>query len=307
VTSLRLALDEYLSLRRAAGFKLERPTKLLPGFVRYLERAGRPFITNNVAVRWATLPRDVHPAWWAQRLIMVRGFAKHLHVSDPRHEIPPLELLAAKRPRAAPYIYESQEIAALLAATAAMTSPLRAVTYETLLGLLAVTGMRVGEAIALDESDVDRRHGVVLIRKGKFGKTREVPVHATTTEHLDRYARVRDRLLPRRNTPSFFVSTAKTRLIYQNVHDVFLGLIHVAGLGSRRPRRPNIHDLRHTFAVRTVLAWHRAGEDVEARLPTLSTYLGHVGPSATYWYLTAVPELLESAATRLERAWRGRP
>jgi integrase len=143
-----------------------------------------------------------------------------------------------------------------------------------------------------------------VIQKTKFGKTREVPLHRSSVQVLARYQHDRDRLVPRRQSPSFFVSTAGTRLIYQNVHETFLQLVYAAGLGERDPRRPRIHDLRHTFAVRTVLAWHRAGEDVEAKLPTLSTYLGHIGPASTYWYLTAIPELLESATARLERAWK---
>jgi integrase/recombinase XerD len=166
--------------------------------------------------------------------------------------------------------------------------------------------MRTGEAIALDDDDVDLRSGVLVIRKTKYGKTREVPLHRSSTQALERYQRQRDRLVPSQLSPSFFVSTVGTRLIYQNVHETFLELVYAAGLGERDPRRPRIHDLRHSFAVRTVLAWHRAGEDVEARLPMLSTYLGHIGPSSTYWYLTAIPELLESATARLERAWKVR-
>jgi integrase len=172
------------------------------------------------------------------------------------------------------------------------------------LGLLAVSGLRTGEAIALDDDDVDLRRGVLVVRRTKFGKTREVPVHRTTIQALIEYLGDRNRLAPRRLSPSFFVSTATSRLIYQNVHETFLRLVYIAGLADRRPRRPRIHDLRHTFAVRTVLAWHRAGENVDAKLSTLATYLGHIGPSSTYWYLTAIPELLESATARLERTWK---
>jgi len=175
------------------------------------------------------------------------------------------------------------------------------------LGLLAVSGLRTGEAIALDDDDVDLRRGVLVVRKTKFGKTREVPLHQTTIQALLEYLHDRNRLAPRRLSSSFFISRATSRLIYQNVHSTFLQLVYAAGIADRRPRRPRIHDLRHTFAVCTVLRWHRAGEDVEAKLPTLSTYLGHIGPSATYWYLTAIPELLESAAVRLERAWSAHP
>lgn len=305
--SLRHDLDEYLATRRALGIKLARNGALLPGFLDHLEASGGSHITSRVAVAWATQPRDVHPAWWTSRLVMVRGFAKYLQAIDPRHEIPPIALLPHTRPRAAPYIYAPTEIAALLAATATLGSPLKTATYRTLLGLLAVSGLRVGETVALDEEDFDRRHGVLRIRKTKFGKTREIPLHPTTICALVRYADERDRHVPRRHTHSLFVSTAKTRLLYQNVHETFLRLVYAAGLADRRPRRPRIHDLRHTFAVQTVLRWHRAGEDVEAKLPTLSTYLGHIGPSTTYWYLTAVPALLEAAAARLERSGAVRP
>jgi integrase len=179
-------------------------------------------------------------------------------------------------------------------------APLRVATYKTLLGLLAVTGMRVGEATALDDSDFDRRRAVLVVRKTKFDKSREVPVHASTCRALVDYVRLRDRLAPYQSTASLFVSIAGTRLFYQNVHETFLKLVYVAGLGQRRPR-PTIHDLRHTFAIRTVIDWHRSKRDVEAQLPLLSTYLGHIGPESTYWYLTAVPELLEAATARLER------
>ncbi len=304
MSRLRCLLDEYLATRRKLGIKLERSGKLLPGFVDYLEASGSSYISSRVAVAWATQPRDVHPAWWTSRLVTVRGFAKYLQAIDPRHELPPLGLLPYTRPRATPYIYPSTEIAALLAATATLKSPLRTATYRTLLGLLAVTGLRVGEAVALDDEDFDRRHGTLRIRRTKFDKTREVPLHATTTRALVRYTDERDRWVPRRGTRSFFISAANTRLFYQNVHDTFLRLVYAAGLADRQPRRPRIHDLRHTFAVQTVLRWHRAGDNVEAKLPTLSTYLGHIGPSTTYWYLTAVPELLEVATARLERAGR---
>jgi len=305
--ALRRELADYLSVRRALGFKLDRDGKLLPDFLAYLAKVGSTHVTSATAVAWASQPRDVHPAWWTSRLVMVRGFAKYLHTLDPRHEVPPLRLLPHRRARTEPYVYSDADIAALLGATETLQSPIRTRTYRTLLALLSVTGLRVGEAIALDEADVDRSRGVLLIRKTKFGKTREVPLHATSVKALAMYARERDRVLPRRRTRSFFVSSSGTRLFYQNVQETFLQLVYAAGLSVRRPRRPRIHDLRHTFAIRTVLDWYRAGVDVEARLPLLSTFLGHVGCSSTYWYLSAVPELLQQATIRLERATKGRP
>jgi integrase/recombinase XerD len=259
-------------------------------------------VTSAAAVAWASQPTNAHPAWWTARLVLVRGFAKYLQTIDPRHEVPPLELLPHRRRRSTPYVYDSDEISALLIAAEVLTGSFRVATYRTLIGLLAVTGLRTGEAIALDKADVDLHRGVLIVRKTKFGKTREVPLHPTTTQALAEYARLRDGLAPPRRTPSFFASTVGKRLIYQNVHQTFLRIVYAAGVADRRPRRPRIHDLRHTFAVRTVEGWHRAGLDVERQLPLLSTYLGHVSVATTYWYLSAVPELLGAATARLERA-----
>jgi integrase len=301
MTGLRRALSAYLRTRRALGFKLKRDGELLPQFVAYLDERGASFVTTAAAIAWAAQPRDAAPAWWTQRLVVVRGFAKYLQTIEPRTEVPSLDHLPHHRARSAPYVYSTADVTALLSATDTLRSPLKATTYKTLLGLIAVTGMRVGEAVALDERDVDRRRAVLVIRKTKFGKSREVPLHASTIEALDRYRRDRDRLAPRRSSASFFISTVAKRLIYNNVHETFLRLVYAAGLGNRSPR-PTIHDLRHTFAIQTVLGWYRDDVDVEARLPLLSTYLGHIGPSSTYWYLTAVPELLEAATVRLERS-----
>ena len=301
MTALPRSLADYLRTRRALGFKSKQDGELLPQFVEYLDKRGASFVTTAAAIEWAAQPRNATPAWWRQRLVAVRGFAKYLQTIEPRTEVPSLDHLPHHRARSAPYVYTTADVTALLSATDTLRSPLKTATYTTLLGLLSVTGMRVGEAIALDERDVDRRGRTLVIRKTKFDKSREVPLHASTVAELDRYRRDRDRLAPRRNSSSFFVSTVGKRLIYQNVHESFLRLVYSAGLGKRRPR-PTIHDLRHTFAIQTVLGWYRDGADVESRLPLLSTYLGHIGPSSTYWYLTAVPELLEAATVRLERS-----
>lgn len=303
MTRLRRALADYLRVRRAAGFKLKQAGEMLPDFVDYLDKRRGTYVTTVAAIAWATQPRDVHPNWWRQRLVVVRGFARYLQAIDGRTEMPSLDHLPASEGiRSTPYVYSSADITALLSATETLRTPLRVITYRTLLGLLAVTGMRVGEAIALDERDFDRRREVLVIRKTKFDKSREAPLHPSTVQALERYLRDRNRLAPRRRAPSLFVSIVGSRLFYQNVHETFLKLVYAAGLGDRRPRRPHIHDLRHSFAIRTVLDWYRDEVDVEARLPLLSTYLGHIGPSSTYWYLTAVPELLEAATVRLERS-----
>lgn len=307
MSELRTALKNYLTIRRAMGFKLERAGRLLADFVGYLENTGTDTITTEAALAWATMPAKGASSWWGQRLSVVRGFARHLHAIDPVHEVPPTDLVPARSHRATPFLYSDADIAALMAAARGLRSPLRAVTFETLVGLLAVTGLRIGEALRLDRDDVDLLEGVLLIRNSKFGKSREVPLHATTVEALDDYAHRRDRLCPRPAAPAFFVSTAGTRLLYCNAHSAWLDLVRRAGLKRRSAScRPRPHDLRHSFAVRTLLGWYRDGLDVQARMPALSTYLGHVHPANTYWYLSAAPELLSLVATRLDDV-DGRP
>lgn len=176
--------------------------------------------------------------------------------------------------------------------------PLRSATYVTLIGLLAATGLRIGEAIKLDRTDVDWSSGVLLIRESKFGKSRLVPVTATTLQALADYTRLRDQIQQRRRPPSFFTSRTRHRLCYQAVSQAFRTVIDDSRIGDDAPRRPRLPDLRHTFAVRTLLGWYRSGEDVQAKIPALSTYLGHREPGSTYWYLSAVPELLACAAAR---------
>jgi len=303
VSQLHTAVDDYLGVRRALGFKLKREGRLLPQLVAYLERAGAETITTELALAWATQPPDGHPAWWAERMGIVRGFARHLQTLDPATQVPPTGLLPRQARRATPFLYSNAEVVALMEAARELRPPLRAATYETLVGLLAVTGMRVGEAIRLDRDDLDWTKGLLTVRDTKFGKSRQVPLHPSTVEALATYARLRDQLCPQPIAQSFFVSVVGTRLIYNNVHLTFLELVRLARLQRRTAaRRPRPHDLRHTFAVRTLLDWYRAGLEVEARLPLLSTYLGHFHPRHTYWYLSAAPELMGLAGQRLQDA-----
>lgn len=303
MTDLRPILCDYLSIRRSLGFKLDRIGKLLPDFVAFLADSGTDVIATRLAVAWACKPAGASARWSANRLAMVRAFACYVHTIDPRTEIPPLDLLPFIKRRLPPYIYSDTEVKALLSATRRIGDAFRAHTYCTVVGLLAATGMRVGEAIALDRQELDDAEKVISIRDSKFGKSREVPLHPTTFQALAEYARARDRRYRKSSNPAFFLSLAGTRLIYNNVHMTFFTLVDWAGLADRKPRRPRIHDLRHTFAVRTLTDWHQAGLDVERKLPLLSTYLGHVNPSSTYWYLSADPQLLGVAATRLEESW----
>jgi integrase len=239
---------------------------------------------------------------------VVRGFATYLHSVDPAAEVPPVDLLPARSRRATPYLYSSEDIAALIAAAGTVRFPLRAATHQALIGLLAVSGLRVGEAIRLDRDDLDFEHGLLIVRNSQFGKSREVPLHATTVQALRSYLRRRDRLHPPPSAPAVFISTAGTRLLYCNVNWTFLRLVRRAGLVPRSAScRPRLHDLWHSFAVRTVLEGYLADGDLQARLSLLSTYLGHVDPGATYWYLSAAPELLALAGQRLARHLGGRP
>jgi len=300
VSDLHQAVQDYVALRRALGSKLVGRVQLLENFVAFVEAAGAPTVTIELAVAWATLPGDdVHPTYLSNRLCAVRGFARHLQAFDPATEVPPARLLPRPKCRAVPYLYSDADIAALMRAARSLTPELRAVTYETLIGLLSVTGMRSGEVLRLDRDDVDWDDGVVTIWDSKFGKSRQVPLHRGTLEALRAYAQRRDELCPDPTTASLFVSPAGARLAYTTLNGTFARLVDHAGL---RPapagRRPRLHDLRHSLACTVLIGWYRDGVDVEARLPLLSTYLGHSSPRHTYWYLSAVPELLALAAER---------
>jgi integrase/recombinase XerD len=237
----------------------------------------------------------------------VRCFATYLHALDPAHEIPPADVLARRTRRAVPYLYTEQEIWALMVATARLRGQLRRATYRTLIGLLAVTGMRVGEAIRLDRPDLALPAGVVTIRNSKFGKSRELPLHPTTVIALRDYLRIRDAHQHADVSDALLISAAGTRLMYCNVHTTFRQLRTDAGLTARSAAcRPRVHDLRHRFAVQTLLDWYRDGVDVPPRLPLLSTYMGHTHPRHTFWYLQAAPELMAIAGQRLEAAQEGR-
>ncbi|HUP23209.1 MAG TPA: tyrosine-type recombinase/integrase [Thermoanaerobaculia bacterium] len=302
MSPLRQALVDYLAVRRALGYKLERAEKLLAQFLSYLEDLGEERLRTEAALAWATLPTGAHRSWSSYRLSVVRGFAAHLRTIDPATEVPPTDLLPWRPCRATPYLYSDQDVAALISAAATLRTPHRVATYRTLIGLLAVTGMRVGEAIGLDCGDFDPINGLVIVRKGKFGKSRELPLHSSAVDALRHYLRRCDRPRAAANTSALLVSTAGTRLLYCNVQCTFRQLVCRSGLELRSTScRPRLHDLRHSFAVHTVLDGYRSSGDMGARLPLLSTYLGHVDPGQTYWYLSAAPELLELAAGRLER------
>ena len=302
MTGLRGQVRGYLALRRAMGFKMEKHGPLLDSLAGYLEGAGLATVTTQAAVEWATLPQDVHPHRWKQRLDAARGFARYLAASDPAAEVPPAGLLDARPNRHEPYIFTRQEISTLLAASGQHRWHLPAVTYPALFGLIASTGMRLSEATRLDDSDADLDEAMITIRDSKFGKSRRIPVDATVVTALRDYRGRRRALRPAPAAPALFISAYGTRLLGHHAEAEFRRITAATGTGASAASPPRIHDLRHTFAVRTLAGWYRDGGDVAARMPLLSAYLGHVCPVSTYWYLHAVPELLALAAQRLENA-----
>lgn len=303
MSALRQLLEDYLVTRRAFGYRLERAGRLLGQFVDYCDERGVEVVTVELALTWATSPLNCSRLWGASRLGVVRGFARYLCALDSRHGVPPASLLPDESHRATPHIYSTLEIVALMRAARTITSPLRAASTEALIGLLASSGLRVGEALALDRNDVDLGAGLLTIRHAKFNKTREVPLHSTSVTALRDYARRRDELMSRAPGPSFFVSASGTRVLYCNFQRIFHQLVRDSGIEGRA----RIHDLRHSFAVSVLTRWYEEDVDVTSRLPSLSTYMGHVSPVATYWYLSGSPALLKVAATRLENAYEVTP
>lgn len=308
MSELQTALQEYLSVRRQLGFKLRDEGSILPKFVLFLEQQGASFITRVLALHWAMQPKDVLPARWATRLRMVRLFAQYQSAADPRTEILPQGLLPYYYHRKAPYIYRDEEIKRLLEAAKHLPSKigLRPYTYYSLFGLLAVTGMRMSESVSLQCKDVDLTQGILTIVQTKFGKSRLLPLHPSAQRALKQYECRRDRICPNPQDPNFFLSESGSRLTGGNVRHTFVKLSRQIGLrGPHASHGPRLHDLRHAFAVRTILNWYREDIDVERQLPKLATYLGHTHVHDTYWYLSAVPELMQLAIKRMEKAEGG--
>lgn len=306
--SLKAYVDDYLRLRRALGYKLERHGLLLPQLIDYLEAAGASTITSELVISWARQPTGAHPRHWAARLAIARGFAAYMHTIDPRTEVPPTEAFAVRYRRPTPYLWSQEDIRRLLAAARTLRRPLKAASFEALFGLLAVSGMRVGEAIALDLDDVDLDRGVITIREqtAKLERSRLVPLHTTSVGALKQYVRTRQRLCPRPRSRAFFLSDTGTRIDRSAVSKTLRKITIALGLRTETAR-PRAHDLRHGFAVSTLIEWQRSGVQIDERIAVLSTYLGHISPADTYWYLTATPELMGAAAQRLELRFGGRP
>jgi len=296
---MRQAAQRYLQLRRSSGYELEEPGRLLLDFADHLDALGVTRLTIEVVAAWATAPQGTAAYWHWLRLSAVRGFAIHLHTLDPGHQVPPADLLPRRYTRPAPYLFSEDEVAALMRAAGQMRHGPAALTYQALIGLLAVTGLRPGEAYRLDRDHFDPRNATLTVVRSKYGKSRQLILDASTVAALQEYGHRRDRLRPHPAEPSLLVSMQGTRLNVISTERSFVRLTRVVGLRPRSDRtRPRLKDLRHTFAVSTLTGWYRAGVDVEARLPVLSTWLGHVDPQASYWYLQASPELLALAAQK---------
>jgi integrase/recombinase XerD len=301
--SLVSSLKEYLEVRRALGYQLKETERTLKKFILFLQQPNQNHITAKLALEWAMLPQNVQRSHWSKRLSMVRLFAQYRQYEDPRTEIPPPHILSQQPCRAIPYIYSDDEIYRLLVACQSLISRgLRHHTYFTFFGLLAVTGCRVSELIALDRNNFDDQQGWIAIRNSKFEKSRLLPLHQTTRLQLEKYGKFRDQFHSKRESDAFFVSDQGKRLTVWSVRWAFINLSKTIGLRAQSDTHgPRVHDLRHTFAVKSLLKWYREGANIDQKITLLSTYLGHKKPSDTYWYLTGVPELLAEATTRLEK------
>lgn len=307
MSALHEHLDEYLTMRRALGYDLDKLEHLAGQFCAWLAAAGKETFTTADAVEWARQPADADPRWWGMRLGAVRTFAKYLHANGLDVQVPPAGILPAGPRRAAPFIYSQADLDALLdACDRVFTRPLLSATMRTTIGLLAATGMRIGEALRLATGDTDTAAGVLLIRASKR-KDRMVPVHPSTVEALIAY-----RDLPARNATHpavggpLLVSSRGTGYQRSTIEAHFTRLVTAAGLRPRGAARPRLHDLRHTFATAHMAAAYSRGGDPQRTLTLLATWLGHSSTAHTYWYLSAAPELMALAATRLEQrqqAW----
>lgn len=305
MTDFAQATADYLALRRRLGHKLADAERVLDRFVTYLDFVGAGTVTLTVALGFI-MDSDLDPASTnpSRRAQAVRGFCRYLTGIDPATEVPPAGIVSYRAPRREPYLFSDDEITVVMAGAArSARAEQRAVTLSTLIGLLAVTGMRIGEALRLTDADVDRDNAVITITQTKFNKSRQLPVTADTIDALDALdacMSVRNQGLPKRGCPNVFVSGAGTPVQYSHFCLTFRRAVDGGGIGQGHPTRPRVHDLRHRFAVSTLIGWHRAGVDVAAMLPRLSTYLGHREPRYTYRYLTGSPELLGHAAALLE-------
>jgi integrase len=304
--NLRARVRQYLRERRHLGFELRSMEYALRSFASYA--GDRRPLTVELMAEWARRdhPRSSDPRTWARRLKLLRPFLRWLQQFEPRTEVPADAVFGRIGGRTAPHIYTEQEIVDLLAAARHIgPCDLRGATYEALFGLLASTGLRVSEAVRLLDSDVDLKNGILTVRRTKFAKSRQVPMHPSTTQALRGYRRLRDPQIEVTEDTPFFVGWRGRRrgqmLGRRQVDRVFRQLCTQLGWANRGTHHaPRVHDVRHTFVVRRMLAWHADGTDIDQAMLGLSTYVGHAMVTNTYWYLSAVPELMELAAKRFE-------
>jgi integrase len=306
MSALSAELDRYLTIRRGLGYELATAERILRRFAAFAEQEGADLISTDLFLRWQEAFGHANRQTWANRLVVVRLFAQWLHCINPRHEVPPRALIPSRHRRPRPHIYSDEEIRRIVEAAAELPSinGIRALTCSTLFGLIAVTGLRISEALSLDVTDVDLKAGVITLRRGKLGKARLLPLSDSTMSRLASYAKERDQLLGRPSEP-FFVADRGERLTDCGARYNFAAVCQAIGLRpaekfKRHGHGPRIHDLRHTFAVRTLVNWYRAGKDPAREMIKLTTYLGHANPAHTYWYIEAVPELLDLASRRAE-------
>jgi integrase/recombinase XerD len=308
MSELDQAVEDYVNLRRGLGFKLREHGDYLHKFVAFLEARSFSHITTRLALEFATVRANQKPVSWARQIGILRQFALYRRNADPRTEVPPIGILPFRSLRPTPYLYSEDEIVRLMNAAGTIESRYRLQprTYRCLFGLLAVSGMRLGEALNLQRDDIDWCECLLTIRGAKFGKSRLVPLHESTLVELRDYAERRDHKFSRRPVSHFFVTSRGTRLENSNVNTVFRILSRKVGLRHRDATNgPRLHDLRHRFAVQTMLRWYREGEEISRKLPILSTYLGHAHVRSTYWYLSSSPELRVAAGKLVEARWEG--
>jgi len=302
IEKIRQGVEDYLTIRQSLGFQLDHPKRMLRNFVSFLEQKDASYISTDLVVQWVNLHKNTQLFSRAARFSIIRKFIEYWHNFDSRTEVPPKDLLIYSYRRKTPYIYTDEEISGLLLACEKLTSRigLRKHTYMVLFGLIACTGLRRSEVIFLDQEHIDFDQSILTIKKSKFNRSRMVPLHATVLKHLIKYEQHRDQLFPISKTNAFFVSEKGMRLNRSAIRDTFLEISRIVGLRNQSDScGPRIHDLRHRFAVKTIIEWYKAGINVEQRMPILSTYLGHIDPRYTYWYLSNVPELMTLVASRL--------
>lgn len=309
--TLTCHLQNYLSVRRSLGFDLVFTERVLLKFTAFANAQDIDYITVRLFLDWKSSYGAANNNTWSTRLGMVRAFATWLQGFDPRTEIPPSGLVAGKPKRSRPHIYTDEQVTAIVTEATHLRSPygLRGVMCSTLFGLIAVTGLRISEALKLDDRDVDLNEAVITVRCSKNGKTRLLPISATTVNRLDDYRTERERLLGRSSTALFLLENGvrPTDCCARYNFAQVCQRIELRDHQSlyRHGRGPRIHDLRHTFAVRTIIDWYRSGRNADREMFKLSTYMGHIKPEYTYWYIEAVPELLQLASERVLRSIAG--